>query len=57
MNSTQVAKISVQGGDLAKMYSSKNFEKFIKNLNKNLKKSPKFKNKIKFNRILKNFNN
>ena len=34
------------GGHSAKMYSSKTFEKFIKNLHKNLKNSPKFfKNK------------
>ena len=35
------------GGHSAQMYSSKTFEKFIKNLHKNLKNSPKvFKNKI-----------
>ena len=30
------------GGHSSKMYSSKTFEKFIKNVHKNLKNSPKF---------------
>ena len=59
MNSSQVlycngvAKILVRGEHSAKLYSSKAFENFIKQLHKNLKHSPKFfkKNLIEFKKI------